>query len=134
MKKILSPVITGLLSTYALFIPFHPPVFRAYFGEFTDYFTASVYEILGSYSFSFVLVWILLSVAFFLLAKRGYSFFAVSRNDGRKSMPFLLLSLFFAFTFTVGRIFTAMEDNLTSWFGIANLIKAVLRGNRSAFH
>ena len=126
MKKILSPVITGLLSTYALFIPFHPPVFRAYFGEFTDYFTASVYEILGSYSFSFVLVWILLSVAFFLLAKRGYSFFAVSRNDGRKSMPFLLLSLFFAFTFTVGRIFTAMEDNLTSWFGIANLIKAVL--------
>ena len=126
MKKILSPVITGFLSTYALMISFHAPLHREYFSEFTDYFTASVYEILGSYSFVFFCLWILLTAALYLLSLRGFTFFTVKTEGGRKAMPYLLLSLFFSFTFTVGKIFTAAEDNLSTWFSLENLIKAVL--------
>ena len=54
MKKYFSAVFFGFLSAYSITVSFHFPFQPENFPETVDYITASIYEILGQYSFSFI--------------------------------------------------------------------------------
>ena len=66
MKKYFSAVFFGFLSAYSITVSFHFPFQPENFPETVDYITASIYEILGQYSFSFILIW-LLCIGFYIL-------------------------------------------------------------------
>jgi hypothetical protein len=103
MKKYLSPLLKGFLSAYSLSVCFHAPLSRAFYADSADYYTASVYELLGEYSFPFFLIWALCAVIFLFLAKKGYSVNALMQKDGRRSrIPWIILSIFFGFFYTLG--------------------------------
>ena len=69
MKKYISPVISGYLSAYGLCVVYHAPLLKENFEEGVDYITASVYELLGDYSFSFFLIWLLCTAVFSSFSK-----------------------------------------------------------------
>ncbi len=54
--KIILPIL-ALLAAYALTAEFHAPFSGNHFETTIDYAIASVYELLGEYSFSFLLIW-----------------------------------------------------------------------------
>ena len=55
-KKIVLPA-GALLAAYALTAEFHAPFSVNHFETVIDYAIASVYELLGEYNFSFLLIW-----------------------------------------------------------------------------
>ena len=126
MKKYILPGIAGCLSTYSLITVFHPPIYREYYVEGVDYITANIYELLGEYSFSAFIVFALCLLLFYMLAKRGYTFGNLFSNIFKKEiLPFFFLSLFFGFSYTLGKYYNEAGTNLFRTGSFANGIKFV---------
>ena len=86
MKKYISPILKGFLSAYSLSVCFHAPISREFFTDSADYFTASVYELLGEYSFPLFLIWIATTVLFILLGRKGYGYSSLFQKDKVKNI------------------------------------------------
>ena len=84
-------VVCAFLTAFAFCAAFHEPLQRIWYESAVDYYIANIYELLGGYDFSFVL---LVGVFYLLYAK------VFSVND-RKS--YMGLGVFFAFCLLVGR-------------------------------
>ena len=126
MKKYLSPALTGLLSAYALCACFHAPLNRAFYGETADYLTASVYELLGEYSFALPFIWLLCAALFYVLARKGYSFSALLRKPNKGNFSWLILSCFFGLTFELGNILSNADTDGFFTSSFVNGLKYVL--------
>ena len=126
MKKYLPACLAGFLSAYSVTASFHAPFLKEHFAETPDYITSSVIELLGSYNFLFLFVWLLCAILFFILIKKGYSALPFQKKAERiKEIPLFVLSLVFAFTLTVGIFYNQVIT--TGLFGsLVNYIKALL--------
>ena len=126
MKKYLPACIAGFLSAYSVTVSFHAPFLKEQFAETPDYITSSVYEILGSYNFLFLFVWIFCALILALLLKKGYSPLPMwKKGETKKKLPFFLLSVLFAFTLTIGIFYNQVAT--TGLFGsFVNYVKALL--------
>ena len=125
MKKYISPVISGYLSAYGLCVVYRAPLLKENFEEGVDYITASVYELLGDYSFSFFLIWLLCTAVFFLFSKNGYSLKKLIASDGKKSILPMILGILFSFSFILGRYFTSVGTG-GLFASLINSIKTIL--------
>lgn len=127
MKKVISPILKGFLSAYSLIVCFHAPLSRAFYTDSADYFTASVYELLGEYSFPFFLIWILAVVLFILLAKKGYGITSLLNKEHRKeNLSLCLLSLIFGFCFSLGLYFSNVGAEGLFGGSVVNALKFIL--------
>lgn len=126
MKKYLPAGIAGFLSAYSLTASFHAPFLKEQFAETPDYITSSVYELLGSYNFLFLLVWAFATIVFLFLAKKGYPLSLLFVKSGLKEhLSDFLLSVLFAFSLTVGIYYNQVLT--TGLFGsVVNYLKALL--------
>ena len=126
MKKYLPACISGFLSAYSLSVSFHAPFLKEQFPETVDYYTASVYELLGSYHFLFLVFWLLAALLYIVLTKKGYSVlpFGEKKNIG-KELPYFLLSLVFAITLTIG-IYYGQVETMGLFGSFVNYLKAFL--------
>lgn len=107
MKKYVLPILSGFISTYSLLMVFHAPLKREFFEEATDYYTANIYELLGEYNFLSLIVFALCLFLFLFLQKKGFGLTDLFRHaKEKKSLPFLILSLFFGFSFALGKYYT----------------------------
>lgn len=124
MKKYFSAVFFGFLSAYSITVSFHFPFQPENFPETVDYITASIYEILGQYSFSFILIWLLCIGFFVYIDKKGYSVLNLfSKDRGKKDITSLVLSIIFAFSLTLG-IFFSQVDTYIVFGSLVNYLKA----------
>lgn len=87
MKKIAQSALKGFLTAYALTAEFHVPLVSWHYGTTLDFLIASVYELLGEYNFTFLLIWILATAFFELFGKKV---------DPKKNTSYGLASLFSA--------------------------------------
>ena len=126
MRKYFPAILFGFLSAYSITVSFHFPFHPEAFSETVDFITASVYELLGQYSFAFAAVWLLCIVFYLLLDKKGYSFLdLLSNKNGKPGILNLILSVVFAFTLTLGVFFNQVETYIV--FGsFVNSLKAFL--------
>ena len=126
MKKYLPACVAGFLSAYSLSVSFHAPFLKEQFSETVDYYTSSVYELLGSYHFLFLVFWLLATLLFAVLTQKGYAVIPLwEKKSAKKELPYLLLSLIFAATLTVGIYYG--QVNTTGLFGsFVNYVKALL--------
>ena len=125
MKKYVSPILSGFLTAYALLVGFHAPLIRDYYDEGVDYITTSVYELLGSYSFVFLPVFILCFAAFVFFSKKGYSVKDIIKTNGKKALLPALLSVLLAFTCALG-ICVSSAGTGALFGSLVNAVKAVL--------
>ena len=127
MKKYIFPFLAGILSTYPLVTSFHPPLLREYYGETTDYITANIYEILGEYNFSVLFAFLFIFILFLFIGQKGYSHLHLLFSTGGKyRIPYLVLSLFYGFTFTLGKYYTSLGTDLSFPGSFGNAVKFVL--------
>ena len=110
-------LIAAFLSAYALSVTFHAPFARFHFEGGVDYVIASVYELLGDYNFSFLLLLVLCGVY--------YSFLEEKLGRPKKPVP-VWLPVFFSLTLLIGRSY----QQIGTWgfcFGSpVNFVKFVL--------
>ena len=112
------------MGAYALCIDFHAPLIREHYKEITDYFTASVYELLGTYRFSFLLMWFVTTFALLFLSAKTESL-SKSTVSKKEAAAFSVLSVFFGITYTIGSYFNQAGFNgLTGSF--VNILKVLL--------
>lgn len=64
MKEKVSSILKSFLTAYALTTVFHMPLQREHYGETLDYLIASVYELLGTYNFVFILIGVLAFIGY----------------------------------------------------------------------
>ncbi|MBR4582051.1 MAG: hypothetical protein IKO32_12535 [Lachnospiraceae bacterium] len=127
MKKYVLPVISGFLSTYSLLTIFHAPLKREFFEESTDFLTANIYDVLGEYSFLALIVFSLCLFLFLYLQKKGYSHAALlAHPKKRHAVPFLLLGLFFGFTYALGKYYIQAGTSSPLFDSFVNVFKFIL--------
>lgn len=116
MKERISSIVKSFLSAYAMTIPFQLPLQREYYESTVDYLTASVYELLGSYNFTFVLIAILSFICYEKGRQNGYKYgVAVKIPSG-----------FFAISLVLGRSFYETNSWAYCFGSSVNFIKTVL--------
>ena len=127
MKKYISPILKGFLSAYSLSVCFHAPISREFFTDSADYFTASVYELLGEYSFPLFLIWIAATVLFILLGRKGYGYSSLfQKGQSKKYLIWGFVSLLFAFCYSLGLYFAGAGTDGMFGGSPANSIKFLL--------
>ena len=127
MKKYILPVLSGFISTYSLLMVFHAPLKREFFEEATDYYTANIYELLGEYSFLSLIVFAFCLFLFLFLQKKGFGLTDLFRHaKEKKSLPFLILSLFFGFSFALGKYYTEAGTSFPLFDSRINVLKFIL--------
>ena len=127
MKKYVLPVLSGFISTYSLLMVFHAPLKREFFEEATDYYTSNIYELLGEYNFLSLIVFAFCLFLFFFLQKKGFGLTDLFRHaKEKKSLPFLILSLFFGFSFALGKYYTEAGTSFPLFDSYVNVLKFIL--------
>lgn len=113
MKAKISSVIKSILTAYALTVSFHLPLERIHYETTMDFLLASVFELLGNYNFTFIIIGIL---AFF--------FFEKHRLRKLKSTAHSrIAAAFFAGSLLLGNSFYEINSWAYCFGSIVNFIK-----------
>ncbi len=115
MKQKFIILLQGFLVAVALTSEFHIPLVLESYESRKDYFIASIYELLGTYNFQFVLFWILAS-AFFMLFKEKVK---------SKENTSIGLSLFFSLSIVFGKSYFETDSSVYVLGSIVNFIKSL---------
>ena len=113
MKERISSVIKSFLTAYALTAVFHMPLQREHYGDTIDYMIASIYELLGTYNFTFILIGVL-------------AFFCYEKHRLRKMQTGLhsnLVAAFFAGSLLLGNSFFATDSWDYCFGSLVNFMK-----------
>lgn len=113
MKERISSIIKSFLTAYALTVTFHAPIPAEYYADKIDFIIASVYELLGTYNFTFILIGIL---AFFCFEK-----YRLRRMTG--SLYSNMVAAFFAVALLLGNSFYETNSWTYCFGSIVNFIK-----------
>ncbi|MGN1148865.1 MAG: DUF6020 family protein [Lachnospiraceae bacterium] len=116
MKARLSVFFKAFLTAFALLTVFHAPLNPAHYETGIDYAIASIYELLGNYDFTFILLLILCA---------GFYFFLGERELLQKKAS-TALAAFFAFCLLLGQSYYEMGTWEYCFGSIVNFIKFVL--------
>ncbi len=116
MKTRISSVIKSFLTAYALTIGFQLPLHREYYESAVDFLTASVYEVLGNYNFTFILISILAFLCYEKYRQIGSVYGIATR----------VTAAFFALCLVLGRSFYETNSWAYCFGSIVNFIKTVL--------
>lgn len=116
MKQKLVTLVKSYLVAYALTIPFSQPLQPGAYEERIDYIIACVYELLGNYNFSFVLIGI--------LALFGFEWY--HRSNAGTRMPEQIVSGFFSAALLLGNSFYALNSWDYCFGSVINLLKTIL--------
>lgn len=121
----MSPFLKGLLISYAFTAVLNAPLRPEFFEDRTDFLTASVYELLGSYSLSFFLIWILAAGFIFLYSEYSSS----HRPNNESALPkksLTAISVFFGFTSALGRFYQTAGYGHIFFGSLVNIAKIAL--------
>ena len=128
MKKIFSTVLRGFFISYALTAVFSAPINASFYDEKIDYITASIYELLGKYSISFILVWFM-AAGFILLLDRYFNELPKSENTSEKPVVYgawgIIISIVFGISAGAGRFFYEIGTEYILFGSVVNFIKVV---------
>ncbi len=113
MKVKISSVIKSLLTAYALTVSFHLPLQRIHYETTMDFLLASVYELLGSYNFTFIIIGIL---TFFFFEKHRL-------RKMKSTVHSSIVAAFFAGSLLLGNSFYETNSWVYCFGSIVNLIK-----------
>lgn len=116
MKERASSIIKSFLTAYAMTIPFQLPLQREYYESTVDYLTASVYELLGSYNFTFILIGILSFICYERQRQNGYKHGVATKAP----------AAFFAVCLLLGRSFYETNSWAYCFGSVVNFAKTVL--------
>lgn len=119
-NNILGSVVKSFLTAYALSASFHMPLQPTAYETRLDYAIASIYELLGSYDFKFILLFVL-AVLFYSQLVRRYSF----HSDFSGKDP-VILPVFFSFCLLVGQSYNETDSWNYCFGSIVNFIKFLL--------
>ncbi len=116
MKERINSVIKSFLTAYALTAVFHMPLQREHYGDTIDFIIASVYELLGTYNFTFILIGVL-------------AFFCYEKHRLRKMQSGLysnLVAAFFAGSLLLGNSFYAINSWDYCFGSLVNFLKTAV--------
>lgn len=113
MKEKISSVIKSLLTAYALTVSFHLPLQRIHYETTMDFLLASVYELLGSYNFTFIIIGVL---AFFFYEKHRL-------RKMQSTVYSIVVATFFSGSLLIGNSFYETNSWAYCFGSIVNLIK-----------
>lgn len=113
MKEKIYSIVKSFLAAYALTVSFHVPLQREHYETTLDFLIASVYELLGSYNFIFILVGIL---AFFCFEK-----YRLRKIKG--SIHSRIVAAFFAVALLLGNSFYETNSWAYCFGSMVNFIK-----------
>lgn len=115
MKRLL-PWIKGFLSAYGMRAVIDTALRPEWFAEKTEYYTESVYQLLGYYDFVFLLLWIVCSVFFIYM----------SGQKQVKDAGVCILSIVFAILVPVGQVLRDLGTVSPLFGSFVNLVKTIL--------
>ncbi len=116
MKERMSSVIKSFLAAYALTVTFHEPIPKEYYADKVDYMIASVYELLGTYNFTFILVAVL---AFFCFEK-----YRLRKMKG--NIYSNIVAAFLGISLLLGNSFYETNSWIYCFGSLVNLIKTLV--------
>lgn len=114
MKQKISIILQGFFTALALTTQFHMPLVAANYETRMDYVIASVYELLGEYNLTFLLIWILGSVFYFYLKDKVIP----KRNTSG------ILAVFFALCLVFGKSYFETNSSIYVLGSAVNFLKA----------
>ncbi len=115
MAKKIMPWIKGFLTAYAMRAVINAPLKAEWYEDKADFFTNSVFELLGRYDFVFLFFWIVCAVFFLYMEGRAL----------KKDTGITVLSLVFAALIPLGQVLLNI-GTLSALFGsVVNVIKAI---------
>lgn len=116
MKERISSIIKSFLTAYALTVTFHLPIQAEHYADKIDFMIASVYELLGTYNITFILIGIL---AFFCFEK-----YRLRRMTG--SVYSNVVAAFFSVALLLGNSFYETDSWIYCFGSIVNFIKTTI--------
>lgn len=116
MSKKIAPWIKGFLSAYSMRAVIGVALKAEWYSEKTEYYTSSVYELLGEYDFVFLLLWIACSVFFIYFAGK----------EMRHDKGICVLAALFAVFIPMGQVLKDLGSLAPLFGSFVNVIKTIL--------